>query len=112
MPDRSDPPQEHRFLCPADRDDPAAAERALKNFRYIVASVNQDATKVWTDLWEQLRTGVTPVGTVLPAMEQGFKPACGWAEFLEKFWLLKHYLDSIDHFSQGSQVRDGDRPVT
>ncbi|MCY2993542.1 MAG: hypothetical protein NTY19_37535 [Planctomycetota bacterium] len=102
MPDRSEPPKENRFIFPADRDDPAAAERALKNFRYIVASVNQDAAKVWADLWEQLRTGVTPAGTVLPAMEQGFKPACGWAEFLEKFWLLKHYLDYIDHSCQGS----------
>ena len=110
MVSRSDPPKEKSCLVPADRDDPAAAERALKSFRYLVASVNEDAAKTWGDLWEQLRTGVTPVGTVLPAMEQGFKPACGWAEFLEKFWLLKHYLDSIDHFCRGSQVHDGEHP--
>ena len=72
---------------------PAAADRALKNFRYVVGSVNDDALKVWADLWNELQAGVTPGGMVLPEMQQGFKPSCGWAEFLEKFWLLKHFLD-------------------
>jgi hypothetical protein len=102
MSDRLDPPKEKQFIFPAERDDSAATERALKNLRYIVASVNQDAARVWTDLWEQFRTGVTPAGTVLPTMEQGFMPACGWTEFLEKLWLLKHYLDYIDHSCRGS----------
>jgi hypothetical protein len=35
---------------------------------------------------------------VTPEMEEGFKPACGWPEFLEKLWLLKHYLDYIHRF--------------
>jgi hypothetical protein len=87
-------PDEIRF--PADASgDAQSAERALKNFRYIVASVSQDAERAWADLWEQLRSGVTPAGMVLPEMQQGFKPPCGWAEFLEKFWLLKHYLDYV-----------------
>lgn len=85
-------PEEIRFSL--EPEPPAQSpERALKNFRYIVASVNDDALKAWADLWEQLKDGVTPAGMVLPAMQQGFKPSCGWAEFLEKFWLLKHYLD-------------------
>jgi hypothetical protein len=37
-------------------------------------------------------------GAVTPAMAEGFKPACGWPEFLEKLWLLKHYLDYIHRF--------------
>ncbi len=73
----------------------ASGERALKNFRYIVASVNGDALKVWADLWREFQQGVTPNGMVTPSVEHGFKPACGWAEFLEKFWLLKHYLDYV-----------------
>ena len=64
-----------------------SAERALKNFRYIVASVNGDAQKVWTDIWNELREGVTPGGIVLPEMSKGFTPSCGWPEFLEKKWV-------------------------
>jgi hypothetical protein len=96
-------PDEIRFTSPPQ---PARqAERELKNFRYVVAAVNQDALRAWADLWEQLKGGVTPAGMVLPEMQQGFKPPCGWAEFLEKFWLLKHYLDYVDRFCQqpGSQ---------
>lgn len=70
-----------------------SAERALKNFRYVVGSVNDDALKVWADLWKEFQACMTPAGMVLPEMQDGFRPSCGWAEFLEKFWLLKHYLD-------------------
>jgi hypothetical protein len=76
----------------------AAAERMLKNVRYIVASVNDDALKVWADLWCELKDGVTPAGLVLPKMSEGFVPSCGWPAFLEKLWLLKHYLDYIHRF--------------
>jgi hypothetical protein len=71
----------------------ADSDRALKNFRYVVGSVNADALKVWADLWMEFQAGVTPNGLVLPEMQKGFTPSCGWTEFLEKFWLLKHYLD-------------------
>jgi len=73
-------------------------ERALKNFRYVVSSVNESALRVWADLWKQLRGSVTPAGIVGPEMAEGFQPACGWPEFLEKFWLLKHYLDYTRRF--------------
>ncbi len=76
--------------------------RALKNFRYVVGAVNNDALRVWAELWEQLQGGVTPDGMVLPEMQKGFAPACGWPEFLEKVWLLKHYLDYIHHFCRES----------
>ena|SRR3990172_591691 len=73
-------------------------DRALQNFRYVVASVNDSALAVWADLWNELRGNVTTNGMVAPEMEQGFKPACGWAEFFEKLWLMKHYLDYIHRF--------------
>lgn len=79
-----------------------SSDRALKNFRYVVGSINDDALKVWSDLWEQLNGGVTPGEMVLPEMKEGFQPECGWAEFLEKFWILKHYLDHINRFCQGT----------
>jgi hypothetical protein len=94
-------PDEIRFNAEPDSD-AHAAERALKNFRYVVSAVNADAQKAWADLWEELKTGVTPAGVVSPTMQQGFKPSCGWAEFLEKFWLLKHYLDYVNRYCQES----------
>jgi len=73
-------------------------ERVLKDFRYVVGSVNDSALNVWAELWKELQGSVTPGGLVAPEMEEGFKPSCGWPEFLEKFWLLKHYLDYTRRF--------------
>jgi hypothetical protein len=73
-------------------------DRALRNFRYVVASVNDSASAVWAELWKELQGSVASNGMVTPGMEDGFKPACGWPEFLEKLWLLKHYLDYIHRF--------------
>ena len=82
--------------------DGRSAERALKNFRYVVAAVNDDALTIWADLWKELQEGVTPGGIVLPQMSKGFTPSCGWPEFLEKFQLLKHYLDYTHRFCKAS----------
>jgi hypothetical protein len=76
----------------------ASEDRALRNFRYVVASVNDSALAVWGDLWNELRGNVTANGMVTPDTEEGFTPACGWPEFIEKLWLLKHYLDYIHRF--------------
>jgi hypothetical protein len=76
----------------------ASRERALRDFRYVVASVNDSALTTWADLWSQLQGSVASNGIVAPDTEHGFKPACGWPEFLEKLWLLKHYLDYIHRF--------------
>lgn len=62
----------------------------------VAASVSRDANAVWTELWATLKPHVTPGGMITPELENGFVPACGWPEFLEKFWLLKHYVDSIE----------------
>lgn len=70
-----------------------APPNALKSFRYVVGAVNEDALRTWAELWAELKEGVTPSGLVLPQTQAGFTPSCGWPEFLEKFWLLKHYLD-------------------
>jgi hypothetical protein len=64
----------------------------------VVASVNDSALAVWAELWKELQGGVASNGMVTPAMTQGFKPSCGWAEFLEKLWLLRHYLDYLHRF--------------
>lgn len=67
----------------------------------VVSSVNRDAQDAWAKLWGEIKPHVTPAGTVLPGIEQGFVPACGWPEFLEQMWLLKHYLDSMGRICQG-----------
>ncbi len=101
---------ETRFTRAAGHE-PPAGDRALRDFRYLVGSINDEAERVWGELWEQLKGGVTPAGVVLPEMREGFKPECGWAEFLEKFWLLKHYLDSVQRFCKPTGDRDaGPRP--
>jgi len=51
-------------------------------------------------LWAELKDRTTETGMVLPTMHEGFEPSCGWAEFLEKFWLLKHYLDYMQRIAK------------
>jgi len=100
MPHEYPLPDQIRFKI--DPEHTESSDRQLKGFRFVVGSVNDDALKAWSDLWEQLKNGVTPAGMVLPEMEEGFTPACGWGEFLEKFWLLRHYLDYISRFCRNS----------
>ena len=90
-------PVENR-ISKALEDAGVSGDRALRNFRYVVASVNDSASAVWAELWKELQGSVAANGMVTPAMEQGFTPECGWAGFLEKLWLLKHYLDYIHRF--------------
>lgn len=77
-------------------DSRPSQDRELQNFRYVVASVNDSALAVWTDLWSALRGDVQ--GGISSDDAERFQPACGWPEFFEKFWLLKHYLDYIHRF--------------
>jgi hypothetical protein len=92
MPKKLRQPEEMHFSINSDAIE-QAPDRTLRSFRYIVSSVNEEALQAWMDIWKEFKDGVTPAGVVLPAMQQGFQPSCGWGEFLEKFWLLKHYLD-------------------
>ena len=70
---------------------PTELEHLLK----VVASVGRDASESWAVLWEELKKCSSPGGAVVRDGANGFVPSCGWPEFLEKFWELKHYLDSI-----------------
>jgi hypothetical protein len=95
-------PSAPHFAVETESREPSP-ERVLKMVRYVVASVNDDALQAWSDLWEQLRPGVTESGAVLPELQRGFTPAAGWPQFLEKFWLLKHYLDYVERFCKQTQ---------
>ncbi len=67
----------------------------LEHLLKVAGSVSQDADKVWAEIWAEVKKISTQAGMVRPEAENGFVPSCGWPEFLEKLWLLKHYLDSI-----------------
>jgi hypothetical protein len=71
----------------------ALPEEKLKHFKNITSAVLKDALNTWAELWNELDNSVVHGYLVTPEAEKGFKPACGWPEFLEKMWLLKHYLD-------------------
>lgn len=76
-------------------------EKRLIHFRNVTASVMRDALDVWADMWEEMKGCATGGGMVLPEAEKGFRPERGWPEFLEKMWLLKHYLDYTKKLSEG-----------
>lgn len=86
------PGEERKVLLP---------EEKFKHFRNVAGVVLQDAQDTWTELWDQLQGEVVDGVMILPDAENGFKPKCGWAEFLEKMWLLKHKLDYARRFCDG-----------
>jgi len=73
----------------------------LEHLLKVSGSVAQDANKVWAEMWSELKQIATGSGMIVPEANHGFVPACGWPEFLEKFWLLKHYMDSIQRICDG-----------
>ncbi|OGP58765.1 MAG: hypothetical protein A2V67_18065 [Deltaproteobacteria bacterium RBG_13_61_14] len=76
-------------------------ETKLRHFRNVNASVLQNALDTWGDVWNEFEGTVTHGCLVTPEAAKGFKPKCGWPEFLEKMWLLKHYLDYAKSFCEG-----------
>ncbi len=92
----AEPDRDFSFLPRPTACSTAPTASQLEHLLKVAASVTRDAMGTWADMWSELKPHVTPGGVVCPEMEKGFVPACGWAEFLEKYWLLKHYLDSID----------------
>jgi len=82
---------QHTVLLPEER---------FEHWRNVVGAVLEDAQTTWGELWKELQGKVIDGCMVLPQAEKGFAPECGWPEFLEKMWLLKHYLDYASRFSK------------
>lgn len=76
-------------------------EEKFRHFRNVTGIVLQDAQDTWADLWNELQGEVVDGVVILPDAEKGFKPQCGWPEFLEKMWILKHKLDYARQFCEG-----------
>jgi hypothetical protein len=70
----------------------------LDDFKNVTNSLVQDALTVWADLWAELEGRVESEEPSQRTKE--FEPSCGWDEYLEKMWVLKHYLDFVKRLSQ------------
>ena len=82
---------------------PLTALTQLDHLLKVAGSIAQDANQTWAEIWGELKRLTTGGGLIVPEGEKGFVPECGWPEFLEKFWLLKHYLDSIQRICDRKQ---------
>jgi len=71
------------------------------HFRNVTGSVVQDAQDTWGEIWDQLQGSLTHGIMIMPEVEKNFQSECGWPEFCEKLWLLKHYLDHAKRFCDG-----------
>jgi len=79
----------------------ARAEKQLRHFRNVSNSLLQDALDTWGELWDQFQGSVTNGVMIVPEQEKSFEPECGWPEFLEKMWLLRHYVDQTKRLCDG-----------
>jgi hypothetical protein len=75
-------------------------ETELRHVRTVNSSLLRGALDKWAELWEEFQDRVTCGVLVLPEAQRGFKPRCGWPEFLEKMWQLKFYLDAAKRFCE------------
>jgi hypothetical protein len=71
------------------------SERALKNFRYVMGSVNADALKTWTELWNELQAEEEPILASQSRIKSRANPAFNKPACLEKLYVLKQYLDYV-----------------
>ncbi len=78
-------------------------QEELRHFKNVNSSLLRGALEKWSELWAEFQDRVTSDLMVLPEAERGFKPQCGWPEFLEKMWQLKFYLDSAKRFCDQRQ---------
>ena len=72
----------------------------LEHLLKVAGSVSADANKVWAEIWQEFKGIAGSSGMIFPEAKDSFVPSCGWPEFLEKFWLLKHYLDSVQRICE------------
>jgi hypothetical protein len=75
----------------------------LRHFRGIAAGVLKDACQVWQQIWDVCQDPRT-CDEILEGIQEPLSqiPTCGWAEFREKLYLLRHYLDYTHRLCSGS----------
>jgi len=73
----------------------------LRDYKKVTTSITQDALDLWAELWSELQGEGNVSGQDLVACADGqFSPSCGMPQFLDKMWLLKHYLEFIKRYNQ------------
>jgi hypothetical protein len=75
----------------------------LQEFKNITNRMMQDALQVWAQLWGELESRVPSEGRELPSAAEKGTSSYEWSEFIEKMWLLRHYLDFTKRLSQQEQ---------
>ena len=71
----------------------------LEDFKNVTNNLVQDALTVWADLWAELEGRIELDGAG-NRNKNKLEPSCGWTDYLEKMWVLKHYLDFVKRLSQ------------
>ena len=84
-------PEDHKVFFSSEED--------FKSFQQVIDNLLRDAQTTWAEIWHELMGTVTNGTIILSDANKGAKPKCDWAEFLEKLWLLKHYLDYTRRFA-------------
>lgn len=72
----------------------------LEHLLKVASSVARDANKAWADVWEELKVCSASGSQAAGDAGKKFTPSCGWGEFLERFWMIKFYIDSIARICQ------------
>ncbi len=76
-------------------------EERLRVFRRMAATMARDALNAWSDVYREFEGKVTSGTMITGEARKGFRPGCGWPEFLERMWLLEHHLDHLKRICDG-----------
>ncbi|HUT54019.1 MAG TPA: hypothetical protein VM658_11570 [bacterium] len=76
-------------------------ETRLRHLLHVTSSMLGNAQGVWTELYSEFEGSVVNGAMVKEEAKKGFTPRCGWPEFLEKMWLLQHYLEHARRICEG-----------
>ena len=75
-----------------------SSKMELQDYKKVTISLTQDALSLWAELWSELQGQNNLEDSYLSVSEIEFCPSCGMPQFLEKMWLLKHYLEFIKRY--------------
>jgi len=96
MPEMEDKIEEKTQSTPQN----SSSMTELQSLKNVNNGLIQDALNVWSELWAELDGQAGPVSKSSFEAESGFKPSCGWPQYLEKMWVLKYYLDFAKRINQ------------
>jgi hypothetical protein len=91
-------------VCQTEREGtiaPVSPERQHQHVRNVTCSMLSDALKIWSELYGEFEGVVSHGAMVTGNVPNGVVPVRGWPEFLEKMWLLHHYLDHAKRICEG-----------